>query len=167
MKAFYLKNQKEFMNRLLRSDLFDHFLCAEATIDGAVSYQIDGHINRDFFDEDEAEALFADGSMYMPYSYLRPILLTMIRGTHTPLFLKLVLMLSPKNAANTIRCSGTSLTTDDINGIFFNLTYRNGQTILTTGVSYRTFTMDRSFDLSWDTFAARFLASHDLDFDIR
>ena len=31
MKAFYLKDQKQFMNRLLKSELFDHFLLAEAT----------------------------------------------------------------------------------------------------------------------------------------
>ena len=48
MKAFYMKDQKHFMNQLLKSELFDHFLLAEATIHGAVSYQIDGHVNRYF-----------------------------------------------------------------------------------------------------------------------
>ena len=53
MKAFYLKDQKQFMNRLLKSELFDHFLMAEATIHSAISYHVDGHINRDFFDTED------------------------------------------------------------------------------------------------------------------
>ena len=48
MKSFLLKDQKHFMNQLLKSELFDHFLLAEATIHGAVSYHVDGHINRAF-----------------------------------------------------------------------------------------------------------------------
>ncbi len=166
MKAFYMKDQKHFMNQLLKSELFDHFLLAEATIHGAVSYQIDGHVNRDFYDADELAAITADGSEYLPFSYLRPVFFELIRGRHTPLYLKFVFLLSPSNAQKTILSSDTGLGPDDISGIFLNLTFRDGQMILTTGVSYRTFTTDHSFDIAWDTLAARFLTNHGLDFDV-
>ena len=135
MKAFYMKDQKHFMNRLLKSDLFDHFLLAEATVHGAVSYQIDGHINRDFYDVDELAELTEAGSAYLPFSHLRPILFELIRGKHTPLYFKFVFLLSPSNAEKTIRSSDTGFSPDDISGIFLNLTFRDGQMILTNGVS--------------------------------
>lgn len=166
MKAFYMKDQKHFMNQLLKSELFDHFLLAEATIHGAVSYQIDGHVNRDFYDADELAALTADGSEYLPFSYLRPVFFELIRGRHTPLYLKFVFLLSSSNAKKTILSSDTGFVPDDISGIFLNLTFRDGQMVLTTGVSYRTFTTDHSFDIAWDTLAARFLTNHGLDFDV-
>ena len=166
MKAFYMKDQKHFMNQLLKSELFDHFLLAEATIHGAVSYQIDGHVNRDFYDADELAAITADGSEYLPFSYLRPVFFELIRGRHTPLYLKFVFLLSPSNAKKTILSSDTGFGPDDISGIFLNLTFRDGQMVLTTGVSYRTFTTDHSFDIAWDTLAARFLTNHGLVFDV-
>lgn len=166
MKAFYMKDQKHFMNQLLKSELFDHFLLAEATIHGAVSYQIDGRVNRDFYDADELAAITADGSEYLPFSYLRPVFFELIRGRHTPLYLKFVFLLSPSNAKKTILSSDTGFGPDDISGIFLNLTFRDGQMVLTTGVSYRTFTTDHSFDIAWDTLAARFLTNHGLDFDV-
>ncbi len=161
-----MKDQKHFMNQLLKSELFDHFLLAEATIHSAVSYQIDGHVNRDFYDADELAAITADGSEYLPFSYLRPVFFELIRGRHTPLYLKFVFLLSPSNAKKTILSSDTGFGPDDISAIFLNLTFRDGQMVLTTGVSYRTFTTDHSFDIAWDTLAARFLTNHGLDFDV-
>ena len=167
MKAFYLKDQKQFMNRLLKTELFDHFLLAEATIHGAISYSVDGHINREFFDTEELADLTADGSEYLPFSHFRPICYELIRGKHTPLYMKFVFLLSPANAIKTITSVDTGFTAEDVSGIFLNLTFRDGQMVLTTGVSYRTFTPDRSLDNAWDTLAARFLSSHGIDFDVR
>lgn len=167
MKAFYLKDQKQFMNRLLKTELFDHFLLAEATIHGAISYSVDGHINREFFDTEELADLTADGSEYLPFSHFRPICYELIRGKHTPLYMKFVFLLSPANAIKTITSVDTGFTAEDVSGIFLNLTFRDGHLVLTTGVSYRTFTLDRSFDNAWDSLAARFLSSHGIDFDVR
>ena len=166
MKAFYVKDQKQFMNRLLKSELFDHFLLAEAAIHGAISYQVDGHINRDFFDEEELCELTDGGAEYLPFSHFRPICYELIRGKHTPLYMKFVFLLSPGNAANTLLATDTGFSAEDVNGIYLNLTFRDGQMVLTTGVSYRKFTPDHSFDNAWDTLAARFLNNHGIDFDV-
>lgn len=166
MKSFYLKDQKQFMNQLLKSGLFDHFLLAEATIRGAITYQADGHINRDFFDEEELAAITSDGSEYLPFSHFRPVCYGLIRGKHTPSYMKFVFLLSPANAQKTLLATDTGISAEDVSGIFLNLTFRDGRLTLTTGVSYRTFTMDHSFDHAWDTLAARFLDRHGIDFDI-
>ena len=167
MKAFYIKDQKQFMNRLLKSELFDHFLLAEATIHGAISYNVDGHINQEFFEAEELAALTADGSEYLPFSHFRPICYELIRGKHTTLYMKFVFLLSPANEKKTIASADTVFSAEDVGGMFLNLTFRDGQMILTTGVSYRSFTMDRSLDNAWDTLAARFLNNHGIDFDVR
>lgn len=167
MKAFLMKDQKQFMNQLLKSSLFDNFLLAEATIHGAISYSVDGHINREFFDTQELSELVTDGSEYLPFSHFRPICYELIRGKHTPLYMKFVFLLSPSNAAKTLASTDTGFTAEDVSAIFLNLTFRNGAMVLTTGVSYRTFTLDRSFDSAWDTLAARFLSSHGISFDVQ
>ena len=60
MIALSLVDIKDFMNKLLCTDLFDHFLLSEATINTFASYTIDGHLNPDFYSpEDEAYEILA------------------------------------------------------------------------------------------------------------
>ena len=53
MIAIQLLQVKDFMNKLLRTDLFDHFLLSEAAIRGKGSYEIDGHLVPDFYSPEE------------------------------------------------------------------------------------------------------------------
>lgn len=165
MKSFLLKDQKHFMNQLLKSGLFDHFLLSEASVHGAVSYHVDGHLNRDFFDADEWEKLAADGGEYIPFSYFRPVCYELIRGTHTPVYLKFVFLLTPANAERTIASADCGLSVDDVSGMFLNLSFREGVMTFTSGISYRTFTPDHTLDAAWDTLVARFLARNSIAFD--
>lgn len=167
MKAFLMTDQKQFMNQLLKSELFDNFLFIEAAIQGAISYSIDGHTNRDFFDDRELEELGTDHKNYLPFSHFRPICFELIRGTHTPIYMKLVLALSPSNTQKTLASTNCELTASDIAGVFLNLTFREGKMLLTTGISYHTFTLDHSFDEAWDKLAAKFLTNHGIAFDIQ
>ena len=45
MKAFQLIEKKEFMNLLLRSEIFDNFLLSEASVHTAVKYYNEGRLN--------------------------------------------------------------------------------------------------------------------------
>ncbi len=56
MKAFQLTEQKEFMNLLLRSDIFVNFLLSEASVHTAVKYEIDGRLNPSFFSDEIGRA---------------------------------------------------------------------------------------------------------------
>ncbi len=167
MKAFLLKDQKHFMNQLLKSELFDHFLLSEAAIHGAVSCHVDGRMNRDFFDAEEFEELTADGSEYIPFSYFRTVCYELIRGKHTPVYLKFVFLLSPENARKTIASADCGLSDRDVGGMFLNFSFREGTMTLTTGISYRTFTADHTLDAAWDALAARFLTKNQISFDVQ
>lgn len=48
MKAYQIKDIKNFMGRLLGSDSFDSFLLAEASITTYNTFIIDGHIEKAF-----------------------------------------------------------------------------------------------------------------------
>lgn len=165
MKSFLLKDHRQFMNQLLKSEVFDHFLLSEAAVHGAVSYRVDGHINREFFDADELEEL-AEYGEYIPFSHFRPVCYELIRGKRTPVYLKLVFLLSPANAGRTIASADCGLSARDVGGMFLNFVFKDGVMTFTSGISYRTFTTDRTLDLAWDALVARFLAKNNIAFDV-
>ena len=55
MLALNIPELKNFMNQLLCSDTFDHFLLKEATIQKDAIWNFDGTITSDFYSEDELE----------------------------------------------------------------------------------------------------------------
>ncbi|MCI9123117.1 MAG: hypothetical protein HFH35_03405 [Eubacterium sp.] len=164
MKALQLPEKKEFMHRLLCSPLFDNFLLSEASIHAAVTYEIDGTLNPDFYSAQERSDQHLDGLAYMPYGRLRPVFYSLIRGRNTPSYFKFVLMLSPENLHNTIQASGTSVTVSDISAVFVNIRFQNGQLLLTTGVSYRNFIPEKGFEREWDRLTMHFLKKNNIIF---
>ena len=72
MLALKISSTKSFMNHLLVADTFDNFLMAEATVSTAHTYQIDGHINKDFFSSEEltdVDSLKENGLLYSSNSF--------------------------------------------------------------------------------------------------
>ena len=49
MKAYRIKDVKNFMGKLLGSESFDSFLLAEGTITTYNTFVIDGHMVKEFF----------------------------------------------------------------------------------------------------------------------
>ena len=121
MLALQLTDIKNFMNQLLRSETFDHFLLQEAVIHSGASYVIDGHINKDFYTEEEIETLRLTGCKALPFSMLRGNCFDLIKGKKTPSSFKFVFLLSPSNLKKTLASLHSSYTPQDISGIFLNL----------------------------------------------
>ena len=97
MKACRISDLKNFMNKLLLTDSFDYFLLEEGTIVTANTFQIDGHIQKDFYTKEEQE----DGVL-CPYGFsrwkdMRPFCFQLIKGKRTPLSFKFVLLLLPEH----------------------------------------------------------------------
>lgn len=165
MIALKLTEKKEFMNQLLCSEIFDHFLLPEASIHKDASFTIDGHLNPSFYSREELEEEGLTDAGILPYSRLRPVCYQLIRGNRTPVSFKFVLMLSPQNMANTLARSDSSFTVSDISGIFLNLAFQNGQITLTTGISYNIFSTDRTLEREWDLLVQKFLNKHAISFE--
>lgn len=165
MLALKLTDIKAFMNKLLRSEIFDHFLLQEAVIHTGASFVIDGHINKDFYTEEEMASLGITDFPALPFSMLRPNCFDLIKGKRTPSSFQFIFLLSPDNLARTLAAISSSYTANDIAGMYLNLKYQNQTLSLTTGVSYTIFSMDKSLEQEWDKFVRRFLIQHEIDFE--
>ena len=159
MIALKISEIKDFMNKLLCAETFDHFLLQEAAIYSNVNYHIEGSINQDFYSEEEQAELVLSGLSFIPFGKVRSQCFDLIKGKRTPSFFKFVFLLSPENLEKTLAQTKSSFTANDISAVFMNLKYQNGQLLLTTGVSYRIFTVDKSLDHEWDSLVKRFLKS--------
>ena len=152
MIALSLPEIKDFMNKLLCTDTFGHFLLKEAVILGSVTWSLDGTIQPDFYSSDEADALGLTG-------------LSFLKGKRTPSYFKFVFLLSPKNLERTLLSTHSSFTPEDITGMFINLKFQQKKLLLTTGISYRIFSVDKSLDQEWDSLVKRFLTAHEISFE--
>lgn len=165
MIALNLPEVRVFMNKLLCTEVFDNFLLQEASIQSSISYHIEGTLHGDFFSAEELEAEHLTGLSFIPYGKVRTQCFDLIKGKRTPSFFKFVLLLSPSNLEKTIQQTTSSLSTQDVSAAFLNLKFQNNKLLLTTGISYRTFTIDKTLDREWDTLIKKFLKNHEILFE--
>ncbi len=145
MTSIEITNVKQFMHSLLCTEAFDSFLLCEAHITTIAEYHIDGRRS-------------AEGDGTVPsYRLLRPVCYQMVRGTKAPSRMHFVFQLSPENQARTIEKSNTPFTNQDIGGLFLNVLFQNEKLVLTTGISYKTFSLDKSLEQEWDRLVPLFL----------
>ncbi len=160
MVAFQISEVGSLLNQMLKGDLFDRFLLREASVSQAFTATIDGTLKPGFYSEEECAELGLDGLAYIPFARVRPLCLDLIKGNRKPDAFRFVFLLSPENQASTIAHTGTSFRSEDIGGLFLNLTYKNEALVCTTGISYRTFSMDKSLEQEWDRLAVLFFRQH-------
>lgn len=165
MQALELTDIKDFMNKFLRSEIFDHFLLQEAVITSAASYVVDGRINKEFYSENELEELGIKDYAFLPYAMLRGNFFDLIKGKKTPSSFKFVLLLSPENLKRTLSSIGSSFSENDITGVFLNIRYQNQLLTMTTGISYNIFSVDKTLDNEWDRLVKQFLKQHEIAFE--
>ena len=166
MLALTLTNTKDFMNKFLKSEMFDHFLLQEGVVVSSASYVIDGTITKGFYTEAETEELGIKDLHFLPFSMLRPRIFDLIKGKKAPSSFKFVLMLSPDNQKRTIERIDSSYTPADISAMSMNIKFQNQMLTLTTGISYRIFSTDKTLEPEWDKFVRQFLSQHDISFEV-
>lgn len=165
MIALQLTDIKAFMNTLLTSNTFDNFLLQEAVIVGNASFVIDGHVQKDYYTQEELEELKLTKDTILPFGMLRSNCYDLIKGKKAPSSFKFVFLLSHDNLEKTLRSVGSSYTPNDISGAYINIRYQNQLLTLTTGISYRIFSTDKSLEKDWDTLVQKFLNQHEIGFE--
>lgn len=163
MLSIQIRDVKEFMNHLLLEDTFHPFYLWEASIKTAVTCHIDGHLNSDFFNSDELELL--PNKEYISWAKIKPQIFSMIKGHKTPLSMKLILMLSDSNIDNLLVKYNLPLSRENINGLFFNIHYDHNVLLCTTGVSYRTFSMDKRLETAFDENMLAYLRHYKITYE--
>lgn len=163
MIALQLIDVGNFMTKLLRSELFDSFDFVEGTLQNQITYTFDGRIVSDFYSADELEAEGFSGHTCLPFSSLRPVLFDLIKGTRAPGYFKFTLFLS---LSDFLRSDGISSAgqTDAVNGFHLTLKFQNGKLTASTGISYRTFSPDKSLEFEWDRYICSFFKQYAVAF---
>lgn len=162
MISLAIEDQHRFMAELLTGSAFDRFLCIKAEIARNVTWSIDGRLNVDFFDSYQQQAVQAQE--YAGWVNLKANVYQILQGRQAPLGMSLVLKLSSESTAKLIESSGTSLTQDQVGGLFINIHYNSEGLNLTTGSSATVFTLDRSLDHSFEELVQKLLADSDIAF---
>lgn len=166
MLALKISSTKSFMNHLLVADTFDNFLMAEATVSTAHTYQIDGHINKDFFSSEEltdVDSLLYD---FSEWKDMKPLCFNLIKGKRTPLFFKFVLHLKPEAVGKLMAAGACSVSSEQIKALVLTIKYDSTQVVLTTGSAFQTFVMSKEPDTIWDKALQQFLARKGIDYEL-
>ncbi|MEE1312192.1 MAG: DUF5721 family protein [Lachnospiraceae bacterium] len=155
MLALQIEDVKQFMIHLFSKETFDGFWLYEAKIKMAASYVVDGSLNMDFYDQAEKELL--DGRTYALWKEQKNVVFSMIRGHKTPETMQIVLMLSASNVEKMILQNNLPFHLSDVRGLFLNIHYRQGNLSCTTGVSLKTFTLEKGLEQVWDEMLQAYL----------
>lgn len=164
MLSISIKDIKQFMNKLLVKDTFDKMLLSEATIVTGNTFNISGCVNRSFYTDSEWEAL--DNHDYSCWGVLKPFCFSVIKGTKVPTSMKIIFLLSKETTQEIITLNNLDYELKDINGLFLNVRYTEGQLSVITGVSTGKFTLDKSLDKAFESYICNFLEKSQINFDI-
>jgi hypothetical protein len=185
-----------FMGKLFSSDSFDSFLLEEASIRTAVTWDLDGHLNKDFYTAEEWDDKTARPWDLLPWSEVRPLCRELIKGKKAPVSFRFVLQLKPEYLSKTLHAgaksvsdmsaaarptadSGTKSASDmsaaarptadsgtpsslPVSALLLNIRYDGSAASILTGISYSTFTLDKSAEALWDKTVIRFLESREI-----
>lgn len=145
---------KLFMNHFLTGTEFDRFLLCEATIMTGSTYIIDGHINKDFYDSDDEH--LDPQRIYQYWEECKPLAFQMIKGSRTPLAMKIVLMLAPHNVERFLEKYNIPRNSDQISGLYLNLRYEHNELSISSGTALTVFTLDKTVEHMWDEMLTKF-----------
>ncbi len=159
-----ISDTKKFVKKLLMEETFDTFLLVEANVKGGVNYHISGHINKDFFDNDELAAMTSVD--YSTWSTIRPHIFNVIKGKKQPLSFKIVFILSNSNIESIIEKNNLPLSIDDIANLTLNIYFDGTNMTATTITSLKNFSFDKTLEHIWDKNVLAFFKYNEILFEI-
>ena len=149
------------MSRFLASDTFDDFFLESAVLKLATTYTIDGHINRDFYEDgDEAPEYALAG-----WALMRPMCLELIKGRHTPVSFRFVMCASPKMRQELLAGDEYSEARSAVSELVFIVGFKDGELTITTGAALSGFILDKSYERQWDGYIKSIIADAGLEFE--
>ena len=165
MQAYVIKDVKNFMNQMLRTEAFDFFLLSEITIQAKGSYVLDGHLEEGYYSREELEASGQKVGDLLPYKEFRTMAFDLIKGQRTPTYFKFIFMAPEVLIEKLLEKTDNSIQQQDVLGLVCNVRFQNGELQLITGSSYRIFTTDKSLDQMWDSYIQSYLTKLDIQWD--
>lgn len=157
MKVYQISDLKGFMNKLLLTDCFDYFLLEEGTIITANTFQIDGHVHKEFYSKEEQEDIQLCPHEFSLWKDMRQLCFQFIKGKRTPLGFKFVLLLLPAHMNKILQNGEFTNNTDLVKAFTLTVKYDGTAATLMTGLSTNTFLMDKTPEQLWDNAFVKFM----------
>jgi len=158
MTSFTITELKNFMSKLLATECFDSFLLEGAVIYGAAIYQIDGHVNKEFYTAEEWNDPTVRPYDFVTWNSQRPLCFSMIKGSRTPSSFKFVLHLMPEYIPGVLKGADASIKPEQVKALALNIKYDGTAVTIVTGTAFHTFVADKSLDTQWDKTMRQFLS---------
>lgn len=165
MKAFQIKELKNFMTKLLATDTFDCFLLAEATITTYNTFIIDGHLVKDFFTGDVNDDTELSLQEFSQWKDMRGLCFDLIKGKRTPVSFKFILHLKPELIEDILKQGESALSLSDIKTFVLNLKYDGSHLTCITGTAFHNFVPDKTPDRLWDEYVTEFFIEKEISFE--
>ncbi|MBT9777255.1 hypothetical protein GPL15_12155 [Clostridium sp. MCC353] len=163
MVALKIDEIGAFTRHLFVGETFDRFLLREAEVVTYNAFHIDGHIRMGYYSDEELEEKKIED--FSSWSVIRPICFLLIKGKKLPGSFAITLQMPPNGVEKFIGTSGLSLNPDQVNGLYVNIRYENGELYCVTGTSLNFFTLDKSLEQEWDESVKRFLKKHQIVYE--
>lgn len=147
MQSFEITNRKEFMSKLLKSDLFETFELREIIAHVSFKMVIDGKRNLEYFNDTshDSDKVY---SKYLTWGEIRKHVYELLSGNKLPTYFKIILSTNKDK---------TSQLSSDASTFYLNIIFKDNQITCSTGTAYKSFTLDQSADHIWDERMKQFL----------
>ncbi len=157
MKERRILRTREFMQLLLTTDTFDRWLLSQAQLVCASTWTIDGHVNRAYYEDGDRDQNVPTKT-FVPWSELRPTVLSLIRGKRTPVSFTFLFMPPEETDADT--AADPFLSAEDGTADFdrvLRIRFQDGHVLAASAVSMRAFSLDKEPEHKWDEVLSRYL----------
>ncbi len=163
MIGLQLPDLKTATAHLFARPSFDYFLLKEAVITTSNTYIIDGGMKKDFFSQEELDAM--RDTALMEWKAIRPVCFSLIKGTRLPLSFQIALALSRDNIQRLIQQNPVPFSMDEIGGLYLNFRYEKHGLTAISGTSLNTFSMNKSLEQLWDDTVRKLLRQLAIPFE--
>ena len=102
----------------------------------------------------------------LPVHHLREYCFSIIKGKQTPLDFKFILSLPEEGIASLISENSLDFRPADVQGLYLNFRYDGMNLTCITGTSFKSFSMDKSLEQTWDKSVQNFFTDKVIDWDL-
>ena len=142
---------KQFMNCLLVTEIFDNFTVRDAVISSFARLEISPAA----MDAADPEGNVVRTNTVVLWKEVKELVKNYIAGKARPGLIKLVFSISEEALEKHFPAS---------KAVFLNLHFENGKMRLTTGAAQRNFALDKTYEVQWDQYIKDFIARNGWEF---
>lgn len=163
MRSFTITNNRSFMAALFTGNLFDPFYTESVQITTACTLKIDGRTVPAFYTADELAQMPAPLPEFTPWSVLRSLCFSAIKGKKTPLFFQITFHADKQTLTRLTSSDRCAADASLVQALALTIRFESGICRLTTGTAFTTFVPDKSLEKLWDEEVQCFLDTQGIE----